>query len=784
MAGKTTISNKEQRINALQVQRSTYGIVIPVGWGTVRGPAFLMWFGDFTAIAHTEKNSQGGKGGQVNSTSTTYTYEGSLILGAAEGLVSSIRTVWRDKSVFRDGATTALQQAGLSLMTGAAGQAVWSHLTTNHPTEAISYSEIAYLYATGYELASGASLSNHSFEMVFPIKVSGKDDANPKDILTDVLTNARYGVPGWGAGLIGDLTVFGDYCLAAGILLSPFLDAQRPAQEFLAELMRITNCEVVWSDGLLNVVPYGDAALSGNGATYTPSLAPQYDLTDDDYLDDDEPVRIDTKRQADAWNICQVEFLDRTHDYNVAVVSADDLALIDAYGKRKRQPDKFHAICEPSIARLVVQQVLQREAYIRQTYYFTIPEKYVRLDPMDLVTLTDSRLGLDRELVRLVKIDEDDEGNLVCEAEQMLVGTAQAAIYGSTGGTGYIGNYDVAPGSIAVPVVFNPPTTLTAGQKEVWAAVASTSAAWGGCEVWASFDGTNYERVGSITGPARYGVLTATLPSVADPDTTSVLKVNLTISGGALLPAATADADRDATLCLVGTELISYRDAVLTSAFNYDLDYLRRGRFATPISSKGSGTTFVRLDDAIFKLPYFNTQEGATVRLKFLSFNVYGRAKESLADVPFYTVTPLLTQGVGVGVSGLTVTPISIPGANAETQPGLSMTWTTITEPEAVGVLLEYRVKTPAGNVTQKEQPITPGVAATAVAGGVVGQVLYEARGAILYEPTRGAPVFSAWATASAVTPPFVAGGVPSTGVIGGDFEPIDEWPSNPPNPN
>jgi len=777
MAGKATVSSKEQKINQLNVQKSSYGIVLGMGWGRTRISCNLFWFGDFRAIAHTTTQSSGGKGG-VTQKSTTYTYDGALILGLCEGPITGVRSVYRDKSVFTNGATTALAQAGLSLALGTAGQAIWGYLTTNHPTEAIPYSEVAYVYASAYPLGPGAAMPNHSFEVDFATQVSGLPDANPKDILEQFLA----AVPGWQSGLIGSTTAYSDYCLANNILLSPYLETQQPAHQFITALMKITNSDVVWSEGVMKVVPYGDQAATGNGATFTPSLAPLYDLDDNHFMDDDEPVRVDLKRLADAWNIIQVEHLDRGHQYNVTISPASDLAAIDAFGKRKQTPFKAHAICEPSIGRFVAQLMLQREIYVRQTFRFRLGDIFCWLDPMDLVTITDSGLGLNRELVRIISIDEDEDGYLEIEAEQTLIGMASAPLYGSQGTNGYGANYDAAPGNVATPVVFNPPTSLTNGLTEVWAAVAGASANWGGCEVWASFDGTNYERVGELTGPARYGVTTATLPLVADPDTTSVLKVNLTTSQGALLQASTADADRDATLCLVGTELISYRDAVLTSAYNYDLDYLRRGRFGTAISSKASGTTFIRLDEAIFRLPYTANQAGATVRLKFLSFNVYGRARQSLADVSFYTVTPTVTTAAAAGVAGLTLTPSAITGA--ETAPGLIAAWTTVTDTDAVAVRIEYR---PDGSTTSLflDFPIIPGTGPqTGRIDGLIGQTLYEGRGAIIYDPPRDPPVFSAFQDATGLTATSVTGSVPWDGVTGVDFEPYDEYPTSPPNPN
>jgi hypothetical protein len=85
-------------------------------------------------------------------------------------------------------------------------------------------------------------------------------------------------------------------------------------------------------------------------------------------------------------------------------------------------------------------------------------------------------------------------------------------------------------------------------------------------------------------------------------------------------------------------ELISYRDATLTGIGAYNLQYLRRGRLSSPMSSHPAGAPFVRLDDAVWKYSYTSDQIGKTVWVKFRSFNVFGRTLEDLADVAAYSV--------------------------------------------------------------------------------------------------------------------------------------------------
>src|SRR5579862_4757815 len=115
------------------------------------------------------------------------------------------------------------------------------------------------------------------------------------------------------------------------------------------------------------------------------------------------------------------------------------------------------------------------------------------------------------------------------------------------------GKFDpnVDPGAVNPPAIFEPSTALTAGAPQIWIA-ASGGANWGGAVASISFDGVNYSGIGTLTAPAYQGVLTASLPNHADPDTTDTLSIDLTESAGILPTSATHnDADAFRTLAWI-----------------------------------------------------------------------------------------------------------------------------------------------------------------------------------------------------------------------------------------
>ena len=646
MAGRSA-SSSVTRYAGLQVQTSALGLNIPIGWGTFRCKCNLVDYLDFKSTANKARSGKGG------STTTSYNYSASLILAICEGPIDAVTTVYVNGKIYADGATSALAQTSLSLANGTVGQAVWPYLTSSHPDHAIGYSGLAIVHAGHYGLGTTATPPNHSFEVVrtAAFGVAGAPDADPSLVLADFFENTRTGVPGWRTGLLGDLTRYQDYCLAAGLLVSPVIDNQRSASDFVTEILKATNAACVWSEGVLKFIPYGDAPLAGLGRTYAPDTTPIYALTDDDFVveKDEAPILVDVMDQSDAYNVVQLEYLDRSNQYNMAIALASDAANVAQYGLRRKDPDTVHCIATPQVAATSAQLYLQRKLYIRAQYKFKLAWMFAALEPGDIVALNDPGLGLVAYPVRITQIDEDQHYGLSITAEDAPIGVGAAPLYAMQESLGRAIDQNVDPGDASAPVVFNAPPSLTGGALEVWIGAAG-GAQWGGAQVWTSLDGTNFQYSGQIEGPARYGVTTTALPVGGDPDTAHTLGVDLSASGGELTSASRLEADASASLCLVDEELIAFETATLTGPSQYALTgYLRRGQFGTAIAAHATGAPFVRIDGALFEYPYLATQADQTVHVKLVSFNIYGQGLRDIAAVPACEIIPAGVPAPGAG---------------------------------------------------------------------------------------------------------------------------------------
>ncbi|HJU15706.1 MAG TPA: phage tail protein [Stellaceae bacterium] len=204
-------------------------------------------------------------------------------------------------------------------------------------------------------------------------------------------------------------------------------------------------------------------------------------------------------------------------------------------------------------------------------------------------------------------------------------------------------------------------TTVTVSANVSGAGVASGdqiafySPNWGGCEVWISTDNNTYALAGTIFRGGRQGVLTAALPAGGDPDTADTVSVDMAMSGGQLLSGTRADADNAITLCYCDGELISYETATLTAPYQYNLTYLRRGLYGTPIAAHGAGTSFARFglnDPSLFKYVYPASLVGQTIYVKLQSFNSFG---QELADLSAIVPTQYVLTGNGAAPPPMTI---------------------------------------------------------------------------------------------------------------------------------
>jgi hypothetical protein len=257
--GQGSNATQATAVGSLQFQTSQIGGVIPLVYGTTRVAVNLIDYQDFTATPVTGKGQSKGKGAADAKGQGQYTYSASLILGICQG-PASFGLVWWERNL---SALSSLP--GISTINaGGDDQPADPFWTSNHPGTALGYSGTGNFTADNYQLGFSAATPNFSIECQFLNSSVNMYDANPAAITTDFLTNSRYGAgfPAANLDTAGSILDWQHYCDAAGIWLSPMLDQQTQAQAALANLAQLSVSAIVWSGGLLKVIPYADAPLN------------------------------------------------------------------------------------------------------------------------------------------------------------------------------------------------------------------------------------------------------------------------------------------------------------------------------------------------------------------------------------------------------------------------------------------------------------------------------------------------------------------------------------------
>jgi hypothetical protein len=498
------------------------------------------------------------------------------------------------------------------------------------------------------------------------------------DIVTDLLTNPQYGL-GFTAADLGPISQYAAYQRAQGLFFSPLLNAAEKATAVIDRWAQLSNAWIYWSGAQLQFVPLADAAVTGNGVTFTPQNDVAYALTLNDFLAetgaDAGPVKVTRKDPADCYNRTVLNITDRTVGYISNPFEFKDQTLADAFGLRDNANVQADEICDPGVARIVAQLIGKRAAYIRNTYSFKTSYRYILCLPGTVLTLTEPNIGLNAVRVRVTKISEDDKGQLSFECEEFpgTAATYVAPLVAPAVNTATTPNQYVAPGAVNTPAIVEPNSAFTGGTPKIIVA-ASGGANWGGCTVNLSFDGTNYSQVGTITNAATQGVLTASLAAYAgaNPDTTDTLAIDCTESLAVTAPVSNADAVALRTLSLIAAqptlsggayvvptngELLAFGAVATTGTYTANLTYLERGQYGTAAASHASGAQFTLLNvggtdgtSVAFDLPA--QYVGATIYLKLASFNLFGLAQQDLSTCLEYQYTPT-GAGYGTGSGGV-----------------------------------------------------------------------------------------------------------------------------------
>ena len=619
--GRENITSRADRIGEFQINSASYGEVVPVVLGTTRLSGNIIQWEDFTA--HEHRTSQRvGKGGGSKNTSITYTYTVAVAIGLCEGPIKGIGKVWIDKEIYQ----YPNDKIGLTAYLGNREQSPWPYMVGKHPTRALPYSGLAYM-AGVVDMGDRAGLPTFNFEIQGQLLNTGDGvDVNPADYIVHVLNSI-----GIEETAIDGIDNFREYCKQADILISTPPDGKaKKAQQIVSDIADICNCYLFWSNDRLKIVPLADKPIK----TWNPRSQIQYDLTEDDFLSGSDGRLVEYKRKSnsESYNTATVEFINRANSYEKEAVTFEVLADVQRNGMKPAPSYSAHYIYTKARAMYLAEQLAMKRLYERNQYSFKLDWAFCRLEPGDLVTLTESTCGLHKQIVVITDVQEAQDGELQITAIGKPPGMYAPTKYDVHENERPFVDYNKPAQSILDATFIQPPADVLGKGQELWVGV-STPVEWGGCEVWMSDDPTdNFQSMGMINTTARICKLVS--PLSADGNSCIVRMVNGTLKSGTHI-----DAERGNTVCYINGECLSYETATLNADGTVTLNNLVRGQFNTPIGSHSAGDKLSRLDEAFMRIPYRKQDVGKKIYAKFTSLNNLGGQQEDISRVKQYEYT-------------------------------------------------------------------------------------------------------------------------------------------------
>lgn len=625
---RNNVTRSSDKIEGLQSTVCEFGTPVPLLYGTCKISPNLICYQDF----ETREKRVTQKSGKSKSTTITYLYYVYAELALGEGIIGAITKAWVGSECYTS--LTALNAnsnntgAGLALNTGA-DEKPTAYMSTHHPDIATGYEKLAYVYGRIFLGEDSASMPSYSFEVKGTLLADGMD-ANPADVISDILT--RIGLGSYIDGI--SWKNYRLYCLEADLLISTpekaFSD-QKKAHEIIASLLELTNTYMFWSVNRFKFVPRDDIS-RGN---WQPNREIIYDLNADELLEQNNgaPVIFRRKESSEIYNYITVNFTNRANDYEDESVSYQDVKSIKTYGIRSKSYDAkwFHT----KERALKYAQIKTRQAQTEcNQYTLKLPWKYCRLEPGDLIRITDEAIGITGQVAMVSEVTEAKDGLITVKALQRAPGDYSEAKYKVDNKYQYQ-DFNVEPGNTARPLFIIPPSDLVASSSgcELWIALHGESADWGGCDVHVSSKDGDYSYNGTQGVSSIYGRLTSALP--ADGDTVNVQLTNpRTVE---LLTGSEQDAENGLTLIWINGECMSYSLATLTGANSYKLSGLKRGKNGTRVQGHSVGDDMAVLDGNIYALSLPKSYIGKTLYFKFPAFNGFKANGQNLNELDYYT---------------------------------------------------------------------------------------------------------------------------------------------------
>lgn len=268
-------------------------------------------------------------------------------------------------------------------------------------------------------------------------------------------------------------------------------------------------------------------------------------------------------------------------------------------------------------AREIVERILVLSHVGRTTYSFTSSYKNIELEPEDVITVEE--LGD----VRILRVEENIEGGLLTFTAVNAANNdfhSTVSSISSASPPPYTETPKLIGKSSAIVAELPPLSPLETNKLRLSLAVHGYAKdGWPGADLYYSTDGTNYTEFRSVSKEASWGRVQTAAPSISDWyvfDETSTITVDM--KTGTLSSATELEVLNGKNLCLIGQELLGFKNVNDLGGGSYEISGLLRGQYGTEqhISTHSNNEVFVLLDEDVIDFEVDASEIGKTYYFK------------------------------------------------------------------------------------------------------------------------------------------------------------------------
>lgn len=502
----------------------------------------------------------------------------------------------------------------------------------------------------------------------------------------------------WVQGKLGNSTlgaIVGELLQAAGLTASDYdvsrltdtvegfiLDRPITVRSALEYLTSAFFFDIVESDGILKCVPRGSESVKA---------VPEDDLIPAAKKGIQDIIEINYAQELELPQRVNVTYIDRLFNYDPVTQTSQRQTVRAVDQVTVNLPIVMGATRAKQISDITLYGTWKE----RTSFQITLPPKYVRIEPTDVITVTVNNVAHE---MRVLKTDM--EANGVMKLGAVAEDISSYDFYTPPGETS--SNIEppvLVPETIAQFIDAPPlPSDTVPNQGLLRIGVAADGPNWNGSAVYRSDDGgeaggNTFSLLAGLDGAATFGAIITNLPTGPFETWDNINEVEVILTSGSLASVNEMAVFNGANAALIGDELVQFQNAQLIGENTYKLTRLLRGRQGTEwaIDGHAAGNRFILITPALYTTAIANNLIGRELFYKAVSV---GNTLTTTDEVSFtYSgrnlkpFSPVHVKGTRNGSGDLTIDWIRRSRVDAEWRDGVGIPLGEETEAYEVDIL-------------------------------------------------------------------------------------------------